>query len=148
MMVGVTTVDQTQQSLYCVANARSPQQAQRMRELEAGGVCVFCQLPDGDGFTTADGWTVRQNRWPYPWATQHLLVAPVQHLTDIDDPVPPGFDTAVAVAARRFGMDNFLLVARVGELESTGATVRHRHYHLIQGQGRLVAGSPFPDPPA
>jgi len=117
--------------LYCLANARHPEQVDEMRRLDAAGACVLCDIRTGL-FTTH--WVVAPNRYPYPDAVTHLLLVPRRHLTDLRDlstAERSDFWCGLDLARGFYGIDDFQLRVRCGDMQRTGATIAHLHVHLI-----------------
>ncbi|MFI7585503.1 HIT family protein [Spongisporangium articulatum] len=128
-------------SLYFVGNARHAEQAERMRALEAAGVCLFCpeQLdaePAAGLVASTDEWTVRRNDFPYAGTKLHLLVVPRRHVTDLvdlPDAVLAQFWPLVRSLREEFDLTYYGLGARCGDPACTGGTIAHVHVHLLVG---------------
>ena len=125
-------------TLYHVGNARNGEQADRMRELEAAGVCVFCPgaRDDPDVVLEERDWVVRHNAYPYRGTRLHLLVVPRRHvadLLDLTDAELAGFWTVGRTLRARFDLGFYGLGARCGDCRYTGGTIAHVHVHLVVG---------------
>jgi ATP adenylyltransferase len=128
-------------SLYYLGNARNPEQHEAMRKLEEAGTCVFC--PEQLAADAAERvlhrtaqWTVTPNEFPYRGTRLHLLLVPDEHVTDLADLSPEAqqdFWSVLRWVKDHFGLTYYGLVARNGESEFTGGTVRHLHVHVLQG---------------
>jgi ATP adenylyltransferase len=128
-------------SLYYLGNARTAEQVEDMRRLEAEGICIFCPEhlaadPSQRVTHRTAHWTVTPNEYPYRGTRLHLLLVPDEHVTDIVDLTPEAqADLWVALSWVRdhYGLSYYGMAARNGECEYTGGTVRHVHIHLLQG---------------
>lgn len=124
--------------LYEPDNARHPVQRERMQRLEAAGACLFCpdRLRCEPALLRLGSWTVIANRFPYDGARVHLLAVPERHVEDMADldrvevDVLPG---VVRWARDRFGLAGYAILARSGDPQMSGASIRHWHLHLIGG---------------
>jgi diadenosine tetraphosphate (Ap4A) HIT family hydrolase len=126
-------------SLYYTGNYRSEEQLAQMNELEAAGVCIFCpqHLPDYRPVVhRTDHWTVTTNRFPYRGTRLHYLLLPDEHVEDLVDLSPTAqadFWVALRWARDNHGLQYYGLASRNGDCAYTGATIRHVHVHLVQG---------------
>ena len=125
-------------TLYHLGNARRGDQAERMRELEAAGVCVFCPgAPDEPDVVLEDrDWIVRHNAYPYRGTRLHLLIVPRRHVTDLldlTDAELAGFWTVGRTLRERYDLGFYGLGARCGDCRHTGGTIAHVHVHLVVG---------------
>jgi ATP adenylyltransferase len=134
-------------SLYYLGNARSEEQREYMRQLEADGVCLFCpeQLaadPDQEILHRTGHWTVTPNKFPYAATTLHLMLVPDAHVTDLldlSDAAQQDFWVALRWVRDRYHLTYYGLGARNGECRHTGGTIAHVHVHVIVGD---PAGGP------
>ncbi len=128
-------------SLYYLGNYRTPGQLDDMLRLEAAGTCVFCpehlaKSPNRRVLHRTTQWTVTPNDFPYRGTRMHLLLVPDAHVTDmldLSDEAKADFWAALAWVRAEYGLTFYSLLARNGACEFTGATVRHIHLHLLQG---------------
>lgn len=123
-------------TLYHPANARLPDQIERMRRLEAAGVCVFCTDDDPDVVLRERDWVVRHNAFPYRGTRLHLLIVPRRHVTDLldlSDAELAGFWTVGRTLRGRYDLGFYGLGARCGDCRYTGGTIAHVHVHLVVG---------------
>lgn len=119
--------------LYCLDNARSAAQHDRMAALDEAGICLLC--PDGTPplHNTAH-WQVRANDFPYSDSHRHLLLAPHAHVTsplDLDEEQRADMWTALDWARTEYDFRDYELRARCGDPARTGGTVAHLHMHVI-----------------
>jgi ATP adenylyltransferase len=128
-------------SLYYLGNYRTQQQLEDMIRLEAEGTCTFCPehlAKDSDRRVVhrTSRWTVTPNEFPYRGTRLHLLLVPDEHVTDmldLSDEAKADLWTALDWVRAEYGLTFYSLIARNGECEFTGATVRHVHLHMLQG---------------
>lgn len=123
---------------YNVDNARTPEQAEYMRQLDADGVCVFC--PEGASHVqqvhACAGWRVVVNRFPwYPDdRRRHFLLVPDDHLVAVDE---LGADEWLAMrhvlrwTLRHHLLRDYRVTVRSGDMAATGGTIQHLHAHLV-----------------
>lgn len=146
-------------SQYFTGHARSPEQAAKMERL--GDQCLFCDADDDDWpvLHRTEHWTIAPNGYPYAGTRHHLLLVPVEHVTDLvdlDAATHADFWTALAWARDELGLTHYSLGARCGDCALTGGTIAHVHVHLVVGDVdapghepvRFKMSSPAPpDPP-
>lgn len=128
-------------SLYYLGNYRTQEQLENMLRLEAAGSCLFC--PEHLGNDPAQRvvyrsalWTVTPNAYPYRGTRLHLLLVPDEHVTDLldlSDAAKADMWTVLAWIRSEYGLAFHSLLARNGACEFTGATIRHVHMHVVQG---------------
>jgi ATP adenylyltransferase len=126
-------------SLYYLGNARTDDQIQQMRQLEADGVCLFCP-PNLERVQRVlhrtRHWSVTPNEFPYRGARLHLLLVPDDHVTGLVE-LPPHTQqdlwVALAWVRAQYRLEHYGLAVRNGAAEFTGGTIRHLHVHILQG---------------
>lgn len=128
-------------SLYYLGNHRSQAQLDDMRRLAEAGICVFCPQhlatdPNQRTLHRTALWTVTPNEFPYEGTRLHLLLVPDEHVTDVVDlsaEAKHDFWVALRWVREYHRLTYYSMVIRNGDCERTGATVRHVHVHLLQG---------------
>lgn len=138
-------------SLYYLGNARSQEQLDQMRQLEADGICLFCpenlaKDPEQRILYRSTHWTVTPNEFPYRNTRLHLLLVPDEHVTDIADltsEAQQDFWAALRWIKGHFGLTYYSIASRNGESEYTGGTIRHVHLHVLQGDVDNPAHEPI-----
>ncbi len=126
-------------SLYCIQNARGEAQRERMRSLEAAGVCIFCPeglaaYGDRSPLLETPSWQAFDNDFPYAGARRHVLLIPRRHvpeLLDLDDAARSEFWEILALTRSALGTDHYGLGVRSGNCAATGGTVEHLHLHVL-----------------
>lgn len=105
--------------------------------------CLFCRIArDGPHVASTEGFVAIKDI--YPQAPVHLLVLPVHHLESFREISRLGpEETArmlafVAETARAQGLDDYRVVANVGE--GAGQTIFHFHWHVLGKPGGRLAG--------
>jgi len=133
--------------LYCFGNARTADQLEQMRRLEAAGICLFC--PDGLSgqqiLLRTRHWSVTPNEYPYPGTSLHLLLVPDQHagdLLDLSEEVRQDFWAALGEVAREHRLSHYGLGVRNGDCRYTGATIGHVHAHVLVGDADAADAPP------
>jgi diadenosine tetraphosphate (Ap4A) HIT family hydrolase len=128
-------------SLYYLGNYRTAEQLADMQRLEAAGTCVFCPQHlardrNQPVLHRTPHWTVTPNEFPYRGTRLHLLLVPDEHVTDLldlPDEARQDMWSALDWVRQHYGLSFYSLAARNGDCEFTGATIRHVHLHLLQG---------------
>jgi len=100
--------------------------------------CLFCRIArDGPHVAAADGFVAIEDI--HPQAPVHLLVMPVSHvesfreISELSAAERGRMLEFIAETARASGLDDYRVVANVGE--TAGQTVFHLHFHLLGGRG-------------
>lgn len=144
-------------TLYYLGNARSEDQRQEMIALEAAGICIFCPSAYSHDHTQREvlldyntgvsykkqvlasngTWVVLRNEYPYPGASQHLLVVPRVHITRMDQ-LPPASRTGFweildQVADSYGGTEYYVMGIRNGDMRYTAGTIAHLHIQFLVG---------------
>lgn len=128
-------------SFYYLGNSRNDEQLAEMIRLERQSKCLFCSDelgadPVNRVLARTDSWIITENRYPYQGAKLHLLLVPVQHVTDIVD-LPEDalmdFWAALKWIKASFRLDFYGLGIRCGDCRFTGGTIRHVHVHVVVG---------------
>jgi diadenosine tetraphosphate (Ap4A) HIT family hydrolase len=121
-------------------NARDPELIRRMEEHVKEGTCHFC--PDGFKSHTSpvinDGkhWFITGNDRPYPGSIHHYLIVSKRHVTQVSD-----LDSYEWAELREmfnwvtenFGAPGNSFFVRSGDMNLTGATLDHIHFHFLVG---------------
>jgi len=124
-------------ALYNLDAAREDQQLERMRALEAEGVCIFCpeharalQPIELEG----EYWYVTRNDFPYEGTAAHYLIVARRHVQGFEE-LP---DEAGAELWRirrelsgRLGAASYATVERSGDMRLNGGSVAHLHEHFV-----------------
>jgi ATP adenylyltransferase len=120
--------------LYHLPAARTDDQRAYMAELEAGGVCIFCDRADP---VELDGehWYVRPNDFPYEGTRAHLLIVPHRHVRSFDElPDAAGAELWAIrreLKARLGDPEATATVERSGDMRYNGGSVAHLHIHFV-----------------
>jgi diadenosine tetraphosphate (Ap4A) HIT family hydrolase len=127
-------------ALYCIQNARAPEQQARMRTLEQAGVCLFCAEglatygPPGGPVIETASWLAVDNDFPYAGARRHLLLIPRAHVVDLvelDAAARTDFWEVLGSVRTAIGADPYGIGVRNGDCAATGGTIAHLHLHLM-----------------
>ncbi|HVE80583.1 MAG TPA: HIT domain-containing protein [Candidatus Dormibacteraeota bacterium] len=137
-------------SLYNVEAARTPEQLEKMRQLEDEGICVFCLEYFAQYHTEPicmDGqyWYVTKNDYPYQGALVHLLIVAKEHVTAITEmPTEAGSELFAMLATLRQAhqASSEAIVARSGDMRFNAGSVEHLHIHYVIGNPALAESSP------
>jgi len=123
-------------SLGAIENVRTGEQYARMQETIGRGICPFCDpMRYTDGKTLREGgyWRVIHNDFPYKHQQQHVLIVPINHVTDIGQ--IGAMMWAELFTLFQWSVDEFQipgggLVMRFGDLTYNAGTVAHLHVHI------------------
>ncbi|MGC2374649.1 MAG: HIT domain-containing protein [Solirubrobacteraceae bacterium] len=124
--------------LYDLAAARSAAQRRRMEELEAAGICVFCEEHVAEHQHepiehTGRHWYVTKNRYPYEGTATHYLIVARRHVTSFDElPDEAGAELWSIKRMLKAQLEPAALatVERSGNMLYNGGSVAHLHIHL------------------
>jgi ATP adenylyltransferase len=125
--------------LYDLAAARSAAQRRRMEELEAAGICVFCEEHVAEHQPepiehTGEHWFVTKNRYPYEGTRAHYLIVARRHVTSFDElPDEAGAElwSIKRMLKARLEPAAVATVERSGNMLYNGGSVAHLHIHLV-----------------
>ena len=125
--------------LYDLAAARSETQRRRMEDLEAAGICVFCQEHVAEHQPepiehTGRHWYVTKNRYPYEGTRDHYLIVARRHVLSFDE--LPDEAGAELWSIKRMLMAELepaavATIERSGNMLYNGGSVAHLHIHLV-----------------
>ena len=127
-------------ALYNLDAARGAEQLERMRALEAEGVCIFC--PEHAGTwqrepveREGEHWYVTRNDFPYAGTAAHYLIVARRHVQALRGAARRGRRRAVADPPRagRSGSArrSYATVERSGDMRLNGGSVEHLHVHFV-----------------
>jgi diadenosine tetraphosphate (Ap4A) HIT family hydrolase len=131
--------------LYHLPAARRPEQLERMRRLQAEGVCVFCEEnaarlggpPDARSSGVelrGEHWYVVANGFPYAGTRAHYLIVARRHVRSFDQlPDAAGAELWALrrELARRLSPLATATVERSGDMRYNGGSVAHLHVHFV-----------------
>lgn len=126
-------------ALYNLDAARGAEQLERMRALEAEGVCIFC--PEHAGAwqrepVEHDGehWYLTRNDFPYEGTAAHYLIVARLHVSRFEE-LPDGAGAELwqirRELAERLGSTSYATVERSGDMRLNGGSVEHLHVHFV-----------------
>jgi diadenosine tetraphosphate (Ap4A) HIT family hydrolase len=125
-------------------NAREPEQLRRMQELAEKGDCHFCREGFEEKHTKPiieeqKHWLVTANDYPYVKndpSFHHYLIVPKRHITRISELLQ---EEQIELFQMIAWLENHLhifdesIFVRTGNMDYTGATLDHLHFHFITG---------------
>jgi ATP adenylyltransferase len=122
-------------------NARTPQQIERMRILKETGACFFCEgnyimVGGSPSIYIGNHWFVKKNDYPYEGAVHHYLVVPKEHIKRLPDISPAAWMELWDIFGsliKRFKTSGESIFVRSGDMNYTGATLDHLHFHFLVG---------------
>ncbi len=110
-----------------------------LREDEKDHVCPLC--PNGlkrvnnQVLKSQGGWKVLLNHFAYEHTKVHVLILPDEHKTSFAQLTAEDWDHVRLLAEwtiEHFHIKGGALTVRFGEFASSGASVRHIHFHIIE----------------
>ena len=125
--------------LYNLEAARGEAQRERMRRLEAQGVCVFCfehvaATQPEPVEQVGEHWYVTRNHYPYEGAAAHHLIVARRHVVSFDE-LPDAAGAELWQIRRelkaRLGARALATVERSGDMRLNGGSVAHLHVHVV-----------------
>lgn len=128
------TTDPT--ALGAIGNVRTAAQLARMKETVGQGICPFCdpeRYTDGKILREGGYWRVVHNDFPYEHHQQHILIVPIDHVTDIGQIETMMWTELLTLfqwAVDEFQIPGGGLVMRFGDLAYNAGTVAHLHVHI------------------
>jgi ATP adenylyltransferase len=129
----------SERPLYNLDAARGAEQLERMRSLEAEGVCIFCpehaeRWQREPVEHSGEHWYVTRNDFPYEGAAAHYLIVARRHVSSFEElPDEAGAELwrIRRELAARLGADAFATVERSGDMRLNGGSVAHLHVHMV-----------------
>jgi ATP adenylyltransferase len=100
--------------------------------------CIFCEaLGDKDALTLYKGEKTLVVMNKYPYINGHLLVAPVRHLSRLDELTPEEMTALMAMIEKSVGIlkatahpDGFNVGLNLGKVAGAGVE-EHLHFHIV-----------------
>lgn len=124
-------------------NARDTEQIRRMKALKKAGVCYFCRKGSQEKVTTPKViyekkfFYITPNNFPYGGSIHHYLIVPKRHLDDltqISNKEMVELKKMIVWLKKHFKIKGYSVFIRSGEMNYTGATIDHLHFHFIVGK--------------
>lgn len=121
-------------------NCRSHNQYLSMIGDYEAGRCPFCDPLDEKNVVLHQdlGWRVWKNPYPLKHTSLHLIMAPRQHVTDIQDISPSDFEAMGRIfkwARHEFEFKGGAFAMRFGSPEFNAGSVLHLHANIIVPDG-------------
>jgi len=130
------------EKLVRVENARQKSYADTLKRIDEGGYCPFCEDHFIKNHTKpilfkTKYWIVTTNAWPYDFTKNHfLLVYRPEHVIDSLE-LPARAYANISKIIKRLKKEHNLgpstLLMRSGDMSKTGASVKHIHAQIIEG---------------
>ena len=121
-------------ALYNLDAARGSEQRERMRRLEAEGVCIFCTEHREPPEHTGEHWYVARNDFPYEGTAAHYLIVARRHVQRFEElPEQAGAELWAIrrELAARLEAPAYATVERSGDMRLNGGSVEHLHVHFV-----------------
>lgn len=124
--------------MYYLDNARTPEQRAVMESLLTEGICIFCdKRTERRAILVSPNWNITPNSYPYDGTEQHLLLTPVRHVTAINKlNMVEWVELQYIIHRAGEFYPGYSVVVRNGDMEITGATVEHLHFHVLVPNGK------------
>ena len=122
-------------------NAREPEQLRRMQELAESGECHFClenfvrRYPDKILHGGPD-WYIVKNNFPYEGSVHHYLIVSKLHITKVNEVSYSGrmeLFSSIVWLEKYLEVTGESIFVRSGDMDYTGATLDHLHFHFLVG---------------
>lgn len=128
-------------SLYFLDAARSDEQRQKMVELEAAGICVFCEEHFAEhhrepAVYAGDHWLLTKNDYPYPGSRLHYLLVARKHVSRLEQLPSGAANELFQIIGWLNGKDQVAsgaLLLRTGDMRYNGGSIEHLHAHYLVG---------------
>ncbi|MFZ1626926.1 MAG: hypothetical protein WAT81_03945 [Candidatus Moraniibacteriota bacterium] len=123
-------------ALGTITNVRSAEQFARMQATVGQGICPFCdpeRYTDGKILREGDYWRVIHNDFPHKHHRYHILVVPIDHVTDISEINAVMWTELLTLfqwAVEEFQIPGGGLVMRFGDPAYNAGTVAHYHVNI------------------
>ncbi len=126
-----------------MSNSRDPEQRRRMQKLIDAGICYFCRGGSEEEQTLpttiheTEWWYVCPNNFPYLGSVHHYLLVPKRHMkraSELDTREIVELFELLAWLEDHLGVTGYSMFARSGDMEYTGATLDHLHFHFLVGE--------------
>jgi diadenosine tetraphosphate (Ap4A) HIT family hydrolase len=121
-------------ALYNLDAARGVEQRERMRALEAEGVCIFCRERSEPAEHEGEHWYVTRNDFPYEGTAAHYLIVARRHVrafAELADEAGAELWAIRRELATRVGAPAYATVERSGDMRLNGGSVEHLHVHFV-----------------
>jgi dihydrofolate reductase/diadenosine tetraphosphate (Ap4A) HIT family hydrolase len=126
-------------ALYHLPAARTEQQRDYMRQLEASRTCIFCPAHVATHHREpieieGEHWYVTKNDYPYAGTRAHYLIVPRRHVTSFHE-LPD--DAGRELWAMKRALKELLAplavatIERSGDMRFNGGSVAHLHTHFV-----------------
>ncbi len=119
--------------------AKTEEYQRVIETIAADGNCPFCpehfNHHKKEILATEGDWLLTTNSWPYTNTKHHLLLICKTHKEELRE--LSGSDLTAVLKLSNWAVDHLKiqgggLIVRFGDTRSTGATVCHLHFHLIE----------------
>lgn len=125
--------------LYSLDASRGSEQSEKMRSLEADGVCIFCRehaarLQREPVEYEGEHWYVTRNDFPYEGTAAHYLIVAQRHVesfAELPDEAGAELWAIRRELAARLGAVAYASVERSGDMHFNGGSVAHLHVHFV-----------------
>ncbi len=122
-------------------NARDPEQLRIMEELAKQGKCYFCletfnELRPEKIIFGGPHWFVTENNFPNKGGVKQFLIVSKTHITKVTQLshyAKLELFECIAWLERHLEVDGESIFVRSGNMDLTGATIDHLHFHFISG---------------
>lgn len=122
--------------LGAIGNVRTAEQLAHMQATVGQGICPFChpqRYKNAKVLREGGYWRVVHNDFPYKHHREHILIVPIDHVTDIsqvDAVIWTELLTLFQWAVEEFQIPGGGLVMRFGDLTYNAGTIAHLHVHI------------------
>jgi ATP adenylyltransferase len=127
-------------SLYNFDAFRTADQLEKMKDLDARGICIFCPQHIGEDqekvLIDTPNWMVKKNSYPYKDTRLHLLLIPKEHiktLSELSKAAQEDFIPLISRCEEEFDLKSYAVGIRSGGMKKNGGSIEHLHVHIVVG---------------
>ena len=125
-------------------NAKTGEYKKILKKIAKTAKCPFCKenlkyhrKPE---LKRKVDWFLTRNSWPYENARYHLIILGDKHKESFSELTKKDLEKVAYLtrwAIKKFNIKGGALAMRFGEIDFTGASVSHLHFHLISPKKNL-----------
>jgi len=128
-------------NLFNHNNVRNKEQIRRMNMAEENNLCPFCsegliKIHQQPILHEIDGIFITKSAFPYNGTSQHYMIIPKEHITDISKLTSKQW-SAVGLLLQwvqdKYKLHSGGLFIRFGDMTKTGSSVAHLHFQVLSG---------------
>lgn len=122
-------------------NAKKGEYKKILKEIAKTDKCPFCKenlkYHHKPELKRKANWFLTENSWPYENTRYHLIILGDEHKESFSELTKKDLEEVAYLtrwAIKKYNIKGGALTMRFGEIDVTGASVSHLHFHLISPQ--------------